>query len=76
MTAIHRINPEIFVMTPLGEAMAVFLIDYGPEHNTVWLVSLNDSRDMLHVDSSEIRMMGNAMYDLPDGKPFTGRKIK
>lgn len=63
---IERINPEIYVNTPLGEGHALFLIDYGPMINSVWLVHLFDSGKVVHIDSPEIRVMGNAMYGIPD----------
>lgn len=73
MTAIHRIDPELWVTTPRGEAHALFLIDYGPAVNSVWVVALLDSGDVLHVDSCEARVMvGNAMWGIPQPAPFGG----
>ena len=63
---IERINPEIYVNTPLGEGHALFLIDYGPMINSVWIVHLFDTGKVVHVDSPEIRVMGNAMYGIAD----------
>jgi hypothetical protein len=63
--ALHQCDPPIWVTTPLGEGHALFLIDYGPSLNTVWVVhQFNDGR-VLHVDSSEVRVMGNPMYGIP-----------
>lgn len=73
--AVHRINPPIVVLTPLGDGLALFLIDYGPCLNSVWVVALDGSRDIIHVASPEIRIGGNAMWNLDDPKPFTERKI-
>jgi len=68
MTQIHRIEPPLWVQTPLGEGHALFLIDYGPSINTVWLVhTFSDSR-VVHIDSCEIRVMGNPMWDIPHPK--------
>lgn len=36
-----QLDPPIPVMTPLGPALAHVLIDYGPEHNLMW-VCFND----------------------------------
>lgn len=66
MTAIQRINPEIFVTTPLGQGNAIFLIDYGPSINSVWVIHLFASGKVVHVDSSEVRVMGNPMYGIQD----------
>ena len=43
----------------------MFLLDYGASINTVWLVHLFDTGKVVHIDSSEIRVMGNEMYGIP-----------
>lgn len=75
MTAIHRIDPEISVETPKGSGLAYFLIDYGPSINTIWLVRLDATGDVLHVDSSEVRIRGNAMWNHPPVEPFHTRIV-
>lgn len=61
---IHQCNPPVWVSTPLGEGHALFLIDYGPSINTVWVVHQFDTGSVVHVDSSEVRVMGNAMWGI------------
>jgi hypothetical protein len=70
-----QLHPPIWVVTPKGEGFAIVLIDYGPHLNSVWLVHLFESGEVIHVDSAEIRVGGNEMYDIPDPKPFTERNI-
>jgi hypothetical protein len=70
-----QLNPPIRVLTPKGEGFARILLDYGPDLNSVWIVSLFDTGETFHVDSAEIRMGGNAMYDIPEPQPFTERMI-
>jgi hypothetical protein len=60
-----QLNPPLWVTTPLGEGHALVLIDYGPSINTVWLVHLFETGKVTHVDSSEVRVMGNAMWGIP-----------
>ena len=60
-----QLNPPIWVNTPLGEGNALIVIDYGPSVNTVWVVHQFDTGNVVHVDSSEVRVMGNAMYGIP-----------
>lgn len=74
MTAIHRIEPPIWVQTPLGEGDALFLIDYGPSLNTVWVVHLFEEGKVTHIDSAEVRIMGNPMYGIPHPKPPVRKK--
>ena len=35
---IIQIDPALPVETPKGKALAHFLIDYGPEHDLIWVV--------------------------------------
>lgn len=72
---ILQLNPPIHVMTPLGEAFARLIIDYGPDVNPVFVCDRFDNRNCVCVDANEIRFGGNAMYDLQDPEPFTERNI-
>lgn len=60
-----QLNPPLWVTTPLGEGHALLIIDYGVSINTVWVVHQFDDGRVVHVDSSEVRVMGNPMYDIP-----------
>jgi hypothetical protein len=66
---IFQTNPPVYVTTPLGEGHALFLLDYGPSINTVWIVHLFDDGRVVHVDSSEIRVFGNPMYGINHPQP-------
>lgn len=63
------------MVTPLGEGFCIFLIDYGPGLNSVWVVHLFDSGNVVHVDSAEIKVGGNEMYNIPHPKRLTSRNI-
>lgn len=45
---ILQLNPPIHVMTPLGEAFARLIIDYGPDLNTVWVCDIFKNRACVH----------------------------
>ena len=60
-----QLNPPLWVNTPLGEGHAIIVIDYGVSVNTIWVVHIFETGIVTHIDSSEIRMMGNEMYDIP-----------
>lgn len=62
---ILQLNPQIEVNTPKGKGWAWFLIDYGLNINTIWLVRLNDTGKIFHVDSNDIQIEGNPMLGLP-----------
>lgn len=57
---ILQLNPTIEVNTPLGDGEAMFIIDYGINTNTVWIVRL-DGGVMKHFYSDDIRVYGNPM---------------
>jgi hypothetical protein len=72
MAALLQLDPPLWVTTPVGEGHALLVIDYGPSLNTVWVIHLFDDGRVLHVDSSEVRVMGNPMYGIPH--PETPRR--
>lgn len=61
---IIQLNPPIWVATPLGEGFAILVIDYGPALNTVWVVHHFKDGGVAHIESNEIRVMGNEMYGI------------
>lgn len=58
MTAIHQFEPALCVHTPHGEGKALLLLDYGADHNTLWLVRLSGGEPK-HYWSPDIRLYGN-----------------
>mgnify|MGYP005686103251 CR=1 FL=1 len=65
MATIHQCDPPIYVNTPMGEGHCLFILDYGVSINTVWLVHHFETSKVVHVDSAEIRVFGNPMYEIP-----------
>jgi hypothetical protein len=57
-----QLDPPIWVTTPLGEGFALLVIDYGPALNSIWVVHIFSDGQLVHVESSDIRVMGNEMY--------------
>lgn len=53
----------------------MLVIDYGPALNSVWVVHLFQDGQVIHVDSAEVRVMGNEMYDIPHPKSPVDRCI-
>ncbi len=60
---IHEIQQYLTVKTPLGNGRAMFLIDYGPEVNTVWVVALNKNGQIKHFDSNQIQLTENFTFE-------------
>ena len=57
---IHELKNTIDVHTPLGIGEAIFLIDYGLNINTVWVVRLQRG-EVKHFYSDDIRIYANPM---------------
>jgi hypothetical protein len=68
---ILQLNPTIDVNTPLGDGEALFLIDYGLNVNTVWVVRF-DGGEVKHFYSDDIRIYDNPM----NGKGFNIKKFE
>ena len=62
MTAIHEIQQILWVTTPLGDGQALFLIDYGPHENTVWVVALEKKGEIKHFNSNQITLCANHTF--------------
>lgn len=63
MTVIKEIEQFIWVETPHGDGQAMFIIDYGPHENTVWLVALQGSREFKHYTTEQIKICKNNTFD-------------
>ena len=57
---ILQLNPTIEVHTPLGDGEALFIIDYGLNVNTVWVVRF-EGGIIKHLYSDDIRVYDNPM---------------
>jgi len=53
---IHEIQQVLWVETELGDGIAFFLMDYGMQNNTEWVVALEDTGEIKHFDSNQIRL--------------------
>ena len=68
-----QLNPPLFVVTPKGDGIARVIFDYGPDMNPVFLVELNESRDMLCFDMIDVKGSVNQMWGLTHPEPFESR---
>ena len=57
---ILQLNPTIDVKTPLGDAEAIMVIDYGLNVNTVWVCRMKGGF-VRHFYSDDIRIYDNPM---------------
>jgi hypothetical protein len=59
MTVIHEIEQVLWVETPHGIGQALFLMDYGVHENTIWVVALEQTREIKHYNSNQIKIAWN-----------------
>lgn len=64
---IIQCHPPIKVYTPHGEGYTLFLIDYGINLNTQWVVALTETNKVRHYDANDIRVAEN--YTIGLSKP-------
>jgi hypothetical protein len=51
-------------MTPHGEGLAILIIDYGINQNTIWVVANKEDGAIRHYDSNQISLSKNNTIDL------------
>lgn len=56
---ILQLNPPLPVLTPKGSGIAHLVIDYGVEHNLLWVVFLDASGECWTYTNPEIRAQKN-----------------
>jgi hypothetical protein len=57
-----QLNPPIPLETSMGSAWAVALIDYGPDHDLLWVCFLRDSRECWTILNRDVRQVENMTY--------------
>ncbi len=64
-----QLNPPLYVVTPKGDGEAVVMIDYGANVNPIFLVVLDETREVLCFDMIDLRGQGNAMWGIEHPDP-------
>lgn len=54
-----QLNPTVPLETPKGKGFAHFLIDYGQEHDLIWVVFLDISGECWSFRNHEVRLQKN-----------------
>jgi hypothetical protein len=57
--SILQLNPPLPLLTPKGEGIAHFLIDYGIEDNLYWVVFINSTSECWTYSNTVIRACKN-----------------
>jgi hypothetical protein len=56
---ITQLNPPIPLSTPKGDGLAWFLIDYGAEHNLMWVVAIDETGEIWTFENPKVRAQKN-----------------
>lgn len=62
---ILQLNPPLPIVTPKGKAIAHMVIDYGPEHDLVWVCFQKDKQIWCY-RNQDVRADDNVTYDRQD----------
>lgn len=54
-----QLNPPIPLLTPKGEGVAWFIIDYGIEHNLQWIVAIDSTGEIWTFQNPDVRAQKN-----------------
>jgi hypothetical protein len=60
---IHELRQPIEVNTPLGDGLAIIVIDYGAWVNTCWVVVLTTGQ-IKHFDANLVTVKPNGAYSI------------
>lgn len=56
---ILQLNPPLPLDTPKGSALAHFLLDYGVEHNLMWVCFVDATGECWTFDNKDVRAQKN-----------------
>jgi hypothetical protein len=58
-----QLNPPLPLTTPLGKCWAHFVIDYGMEHDLLWVCFHTDTGECWTWNNKDIKIEKNITYD-------------
>lgn len=59
VVVILQLDPPIPMITPRGDGLAHCVIDYGPEHDLLWVVFLDSNGECWTYSNKEVRAQKN-----------------
>lgn len=54
-----QLDPALPLETPKGKGFAHFLIDYGQEHDLIWVVFMDETGECWSVRNPDVRLQKN-----------------
>jgi hypothetical protein len=68
---ILQLDPPIPVETPRGKALAQLVVDYGPEHDLLWVCFQDDTKECWTWGNQQIRAQTNVTMNRPSSAQTT-----
>jgi hypothetical protein len=56
---ILQLNPPIPVICPKGKGTALFLTDYGVEHNHIWTIAIDETGELWSYQNPFVKLQEN-----------------
>jgi hypothetical protein len=54
----------LWVTTPHGDGVVLFIMDYGPHENTIFVVALEDTGLIKHYNSNDVKICRNNTFNI------------
>ena len=64
MSLIHEVKQILWVTTPHGDGIVLFIMDYGPQENTIFVVALEKDGIIKHYNSNNVRLCKNDTFNI------------
>jgi hypothetical protein len=64
MSIIHEVKQVMWVTTPHGDGVVLFIMDYGPHENTIFIVALEKDGIIKHYNSNDIILCKNNTFNI------------
>lgn len=65
MSIIHEIKQALWLSTPHGDGLALFIMDYGLHNDTIFAVALENGGAIKHYQASQVTICKNHTIELP-----------
>ena len=56
---IHEVKQVLWVQTPHGQGLVLFIMDYGIHENSIWVVANKDDGRIRHYETNQLVLMEN-----------------
>jgi hypothetical protein len=64
MSLIHEVQQILWVTTLHGDGVVLFIMDYGPHENTIFVVALEESGMIKHYNSNDVKLCKNNTFNI------------